>query len=165
MEKALPILLCFIATFYINSINREIDNNKNLEALITVDNDPIIQLNHFKLVISETEEIKAEYKVGRVIISDKDFIRLEKAETVRLVFDYYIGECCLKERKYNIELSKDLLLQGFLYLRIYNFELYPKFFIKNNGYGFEYESPIISTSLPTRKKINIIYEEPKNCKK
>jgi len=164
MKRTTTILTYIITILFFSFAKTETYKNENIKVLITIDNNPLVQLKDLKFIVNETGEIIVKYDLGRINLTENDLVKLKRSEKVRFVFSYYIGKCNIKERNYDIGIKTNLLFQGYLYLRIYNFEFYPRLFIKNTGYGFEFDSPLRSESLPTRRRENVIFVEPKGCK-
>jgi len=135
---------------------------EKFNVLVTVD-DVItgsFNLTDSFLIIGK-DTINLKYEMGRFDIVDKETLinSFNNHDEVSLNFRYYSS--CPKQKRYNykINLKVSLLLQEYLLLKIYNFEMYPNIFESNMGYGFEYISPIVSEVLPIKKKI-----KRKKCK-
>lgn len=93
--------------------------------------------------------------MGRFNISNVDFDKLKKAdrsEEVLLVFKYF--EICPEQQTYTFKLNLklDLILQEYLFVRVYDFAAFPNTFLRKTGYGFEYISPVESTIIARKKK-------------
>jgi hypothetical protein len=134
---------------------------EKLNVLVTVD-DVITgpyNLTDSYLIIGK-DSINLKYEMGRFELVNTEILKsFNSNNEVSLNFRYYSS--CPKQKSYyyKINLKTSLLLQDYLLLKIYNFEMYPNVFKTNIGYGFEYISPIVSEVLPTKKKI-----KRKKCK-
>jgi len=146
------VLLTFMLIFCNVSLSQE-----RLNVLVSVNNNIAGSFNlsnSFLLVHNDT--INLVYKMGRFEINTDDFAKLNKyckEEDVFLNFNFF--ESCPYQKTYSfkLKLKLDLLLQEYLFLKVYNFSTFPKAFISKTGYGFEYVSPLRSSVLPKNKKL------------
>lgn len=142
------LLLLTISSVLSQSVD---PTNFEVELLMTIDNDPILDLRE-TIILIDNQKIKVKYKTGRLILNDEHKKIIMNTNNLVFSFKYFVPCLNIGWRKYNIELKSDLLLQDYLWLRIYNFELDTKLFKNPQGYGFEYDSPIGSSLLPTKRK-------------
>ncbi|WP_124981825.1 hypothetical protein [Nonlabens xiamenensis] len=147
--KSIFILIVFIITFS-SCLSGSSQEQVDLEILIFMDNDPTIYLSDFEILDEDLNATNVDYKTGRIRIEKHKAMKLLKSEKLHLKFKYY-DPCLRNDGIYMLNLNSNLLKQEYFYLRIYNFENYPKILGDSRKFGFEYDSPIGSARLPTLK--------------
>lgn len=150
----------FLLIYITVIICSKLQAQKVLNTVISIDDKVMASYNIAKVqLISFKDTLTAEYESGRIILTDKDYETFSKyrREDIIVMKINYQQHCPLpKEYIYEISIKIDLLNQRYFNIAIYNFENYPNLFAKNEGYGFEFNSPLISQSLPRNKKKHII---------
>jgi hypothetical protein len=130
-------------------------SQEKLNVLVTVDEvvTGSYNLSDSYLIINR-DTLKLKYEMGRFELANTEILKSVNSHTeIRLNFRHYTSCPEQKSYHYSIKIESSLLLQDYLLLKIYNFEMYPNVFMKNIGYGFEYISPLGSEALPKRKRI------------
>jgi len=150
MKYKFVVFFCLFACIKVFSQNQ-------LNVLITIDDVITASYNLSDgYIIIKKDTIFLEYEMGRFKIDKNDYERLKQEnikENIFLNFSYSMFCPEQSNYDYSLKLQLDLLLQNYLLIRVYNFSSYPKTFIKENGYGFEYISSLGSETLPKRKKM------------
>ncbi len=140
------MLICCNALFSQERLNALVSVNNNVAGSFNLSNSSLLVNN---------DTIKLVYKMGRFEIDANDLMKLKncnKDEEIFLNFSFF--ETCPSQKTYSfkLKLKLDLLLQEYLFLKVYNFSSFPTAFINKTGYGFEFVSPIGSSVLPKNKK-------------
>lgn len=143
----IPILSIIIFSSCLSKSSKELID---LEILIFMDNDPTIDLRDFEILDKDLNPTSVNYKTGRIQIEKDVATKLLKNDKIYLKFKYH-DECISHDGTYILNLNSNLLKQEYLYLRVYNFEKYPKILGNSKYFEFEFDSPIGSTRLPTLK--------------
>lgn len=129
---------------------------KNIYVLLNIDDisiEPTFISN--VLLKVDNKDLALKYRMGRLEISDVDYNLLKTFSLgMRVTLCYTYTSTCPTQNLYNysIEIDLNYLFQDYLILRVFNFKNYPKVFVRNEGYGVEFLSPIGSTLLPKRIK-------------
>lgn len=128
---------------------------EKLNVLVTVDEvvTGSYNLSDSYLIINK-DTVSLKYEMGRFELANLEILKSVNSHTeISLNFRYFTFCPEQKSYYYSIKIESSLLLQDYLLLKIYNFEMYPNVFMKNIGYGFEYISPLASEALPKKKRI------------
>jgi hypothetical protein len=124
------------------------------DVLISIDNDPIVGIYDMQ-IITKMDTVPASYNLGRLSIEKADQIKITMCDEIVLRFKSNSNCPTIIDRVYETEIKNVYLIEGsYLWLRIYNFESFPKVFREDVGYGYEYDTPMESSRLPTKKNRN-----------
>lgn len=153
MKKFFLIILLFLCF--------DIYSQQTLNVLLTINNKTVTSTDIVDAsLIIDKDTIGLNYEMGRFELSLEDYKIVKSVankKDVCLVIEYSDFLDNYVKKEFKICFNVELLLQRYFFLKVYDFTQFPKHFVKKNGYGFEYLSPIETKELIKKKTMTQKY--------